>query len=963
MTIEVAPTGNADIDGILWGWAWGNGGSLLLDFSFPTGTAEYTDNGYVSITGFSAFTAGQQAAVRTSLDMIESFSGLSFVETTDTFAVLRYAGASSVNYTNDSDVALNTGNHTIGTAEANPPENEYDGDAPFSAPYAQGDSWYSAGLAANPGLGSFDFTAWIMHETGHNLGLKHGHVTQDGHGITFPMLPADHNSYEYSVMTYSQFPGDTGSGDNAPHHPTTFMQNDIAALQYLYGANYGAGSNNGNTVYTWSPTTGQAFFNGAGQGAPIANFVLMTIWDGGGTDTYDLSNYTTNLSVDLNPGQWVVLDTSAAQAQRANLGDNGAGGPTYFARGNIANALLYGGSNASLIENANGGSGNDTLIGNAVGNTLRGNGGNDTIDGMGGTDTVVFSGPRFQYATSEVGSAVRIADQRPGTPNGTDMVSNVEFFQFTNRTYSRAEVLNQPPVLSPDPGSPHPLTEIAATTNSGTLDTVFGSLAFTDETGDTHTSNDVLGAATWSGGAVVPAASQAALAAAMSTFIGAEGGPAGSLSWIFSVADRHVDFLAVGETLNVAYDITVFDQLLNSDTETVTIRFTGTNDAPTINGGASDLDGSIIELPNVTGSPAIDSTSGVVAFLDPDLNDRPTASIGLQTVTWEDAGNDYTAELTPAQVAAFTAALTIAAQAGNTNNGLVDWSYEIADALLDFLAVGEWVTVTSQVVVDDQSGATVSPEVVVTIYGSNDAPVAIADSNGTAKAATVTVGAIGVISNDYDPDVHDADDLYVSEVNGSAANVGAAVAGTYGSLNLAADGSYTYAANNGALPAKIVAQDTFTYTLADGHGGTDTATLSIVVFNPGTAYQAGMDTTLTGGNGADVLDGSAGGCILLGGNGPDVLIAGDGNTMTGGNGPDIFLFRPDFGANLITDFDVHTDALQFGLAVFTDADDVLDSAADAPGGVIITDDDGNAVTLAGVSLADLAAHAGVFYFG
>ena len=115
------------------------------------------------------------------------------------------------------------------------------------------------------------------------------------------------------------------------------MQDDIAALQYLYGAHYASRAH----TYSWSPTTGQEFIDGVGQGAHVlTNFVLMTVWDGGGNATYDLSNYTTNQSVNLNPGQWVILDTSAAQLQRADLGNNGAGGPEYFAQGNIYNALI-----------------------------------------------------------------------------------------------------------------------------------------------------------------------------------------------------------------------------------------------------------------------------------------------------------------------------------------------------------------------------------------------------------------------------------------------------------------------------------------------------------------------------------------------------------------------------------------------------------------------------------------------
>jgi VCBS repeat-containing protein len=106
----------------------------------------------------------------------------------------------------------------------------------------------------------------------------------------------------------------------------------------------------------------------------------------------------------------------------------------------------------------------------------------------------------------------------------------------------------------------------------------------------------------------------------------------------------------------------------------------------------------------------------------------------------------------------------------------------------------------------------------LTIVGANDNPIAVADSNGVAKGSMVSVGAsTGVLANDTDPDAHDQ--LVVSAVNGSAADVGQAVKGTYGSLTLNADGSYAYTANKGALPSQIVAQDSFNFTVSDGHGG------------------------------------------------------------------------------------------------------------------------------------------------
>ena len=134
------------------------------------------------------------------------------------------------------------------------------------------------------------------------------------------------------------------------------------------------------------------------------------------------------------------------------------------------------------------------------------------------------------------------------------------------------------------------------------------------------------------------------------------------------------------------------------------------------------------------------------------------------------------------------------------------------------------------------------------------------------------------------------------------------------------------------------------------------------MFNPGVSYQAGANTTLNGGNGKDVLDGSAGHDVLIGGNGADVLIGGSGDTLTGNNGPDTFLFRPDFGANTITDFDLHNDAIQLDKSIFTSVSDMLNNhAADTAGGAVITDVHGDTITLVGVTVAQLQAHAGDFH--
>src|SRR5205085_679636 len=91
-----------------------------------------------------------------------------------------------------------------------------------------------------------------------------------------------------------------------------------------------------------------------------------------------------------------------------------------------------------------------------------------------------------------------------------------------------------------------------------------------------------------------------------------------------------------------------------------------------------------------------------------------------------------------AQSDAIKAAFAISAEAGNTNNGAIDWTYKIADGSLDFLAAGEKVTLTSTVKVDDHHGGTDTSTVTVTITGTNDAPVIAAEDLVGAVTEQVT---------------------------------------------------------------------------------------------------------------------------------------------------------------------------------------------------------------------------------
>src|SRR2546422_2508647 len=64
-------------------------------------------------------------------------------------------------------------------------------------------------------------------------------------------------------------------------------------------------------LYRWDPVSGALSVNGATTlDAPDTDTIFMTIWDGGGIDTYDFSNYsghTSGIYVDLRPGGWTTF--------------------------------------------------------------------------------------------------------------------------------------------------------------------------------------------------------------------------------------------------------------------------------------------------------------------------------------------------------------------------------------------------------------------------------------------------------------------------------------------------------------------------------------------------------------------------------------------------------------------------------------------------------------------------------
>jgi serralysin len=260
---------------------------------------------------------------------------------------------------------------------------------------ASGDIFFNIKDYNTPVIGEYSYRSF-GHELGHALGLKHPHETD---GVRNVIMNADRDSMEFSIMSYRSYIG--GSIDGLTNEPWGYAQSlmiyDISAIQQEYGAYFG--SNAGNTIYTFSTATGEMFIDGVGQGTPGANRIFRTIWDGNGYDTYDFSNYSTNLFIDLNPGGWSDLDVGG-NFQRADLDVFSS---DHYARGHVFNALQYNGDTRSLIENVNGGSGNDRIIGNSTENVIYSGAGDDFVNGGDGLDIIYLGEGNDSTSTSSSG--------------------------------------------------------------------------------------------------------------------------------------------------------------------------------------------------------------------------------------------------------------------------------------------------------------------------------------------------------------------------------------------------------------------------------------------------------------------------------------------------------------------------------------------------------------------------------
>ena len=353
-----------------------------------------------------------------------------------------------------------------------------------------------------------------------------------------------------------------------------------------------------------------------------------------------------------------------------------------------------------------------------------------------------------------------------------------------------------------------------------------------------------------------------------------------ALAWNFNSGSETFDFLADGETYVMTFTVSATDDdgTPLSDTETVTITVTGGNNAPEISIESGDS-----ATQTLTETDTTLTVSDTLTVTDSNVSDVVTSSVTgvVAGGTTTGIGSDNAALL-----AMFTSTPTVLDNSETSDT--LTYDFDSGSEAFDYLANGESLTLTYTIEVTDSEGATDTQDVVITINGTNDAPVITdgPDAVGLTEtdAGLTSTGTLTVSDSDRTDNVTAAVDSVAVTGTGSSSVPGTldnATIESYLSVTPTAilDGTetsdtLTWNFNSGSEAFDFLAEDetlilTYTVSATDDDGtplsDTETVTITITGTNDGpdvfvdtddsaAATLTETDTTLTATDTLSVTD-------------------------------------------------------------------------------------------------------------
>lgn len=256
----------------------------------------------------------------------------------------------------------------------------------------------------------------LLHETGHALGLQHPFSEKDEKPDLWDYAEDLGN---YVVMGYNA-PNLGKAGEGL--HPVSLMMDDIEAIQAKYGAN--TATRNGDTTYGFNSNTDRDHYSlKTAEDKP-----LFSVWDGGGWDTFDFSEFSQNQTINLNAGSFssvgglqrnvsIAKGVTIEEAIGGKGKNNLIGNSTFnILRGGPSVDTLYGGSGGAQMW---GGEGSNTFVFDTTSSGKP----NWVMDFISGKDKLDLSGVRQRLGPLNFVSSLPLDHSKPQDPNNPTFVT------------------------------------------------------------------------------------------------------------------------------------------------------------------------------------------------------------------------------------------------------------------------------------------------------------------------------------------------------------------------------------------------------------------------------------------------------------------------------------------------------------------------------------------------------------